>query len=239
MNKSTLSPLVLLLASLTAMGAAGPASAVTTLDFSGSICGSAGDQPCSDNSPIGQSYGDSAAVDVSYRAANTATGATSEDILRYWTTNYGDLEGVVWGGSGPTGTFSEITFAARTGFEVTLLGFESGCYLNIATCQTAPFSILEIGGSTVASGTLVNPVNGHDTELFNLPFSGSGYILRWGPDGYDTGLDNISFDSRPMAPMGVVPEPSTWAMMLFGFGALGLTMRRRRGNGRIGARYAL
>ena len=28
-----------------------------------------------------------------------------------------------------------------------------------------------------------------------------------------------------------VPEPSTWMMMLFGFGAIGLTMRRRRANG--------
>ena len=32
---------------------------------------------------------------------------------------------------------------------------------------------------------------------------------------------------------GGVPEPSTWAMMLIGFGGIGLTMRRRRQNGRL------
>ena len=33
-----------------------------------------------------------------------------------------------------------------------------------------------------------------------------------------------------------VPEPGTWAMMLFGFGALGFAMRRRRGKGSDEAR---
>jgi hypothetical protein len=35
-----------------------------------------------------------------------------------------------------------------------------------------------------------------------------------------------------------VPEPSTWAMMLFGFGALGFAMRRRRKDGRVLFNYA-
>ena len=40
-----------------------------------------------------------------------------------------------------------------------------------------------------------------------------------------TGLSNAAlFQTGP----GAVPEPSTWAMMLLGFGAMGVTMRRRR-----------
>jgi hypothetical protein len=31
--------------------------------------------------------------------------------------------------------------------------------------------------------------------------------------------------------MAAVPEPGTWAMMLLGFGAIGFSMRRRRGKG--------
>ena len=34
-------------------------------------------------------------------------------------------------------------------------------------------------------------------------------------------LDNISVNAA-------VPEPGTWAMMLIGFGAMGVSMRRRR-----------
>lgn len=36
-----------------------------------------------------------------------------------------------------------------------------------------------------------------------------------------------------------VPEPATWAMMLVGFGAIGMAVRRRRGNAKIGSFLAL
>ena len=42
--------------------------------------------------------------------------------------------------------------------------------------------------------------------------------------GNDFALDNLSFASA-------VPEPSTWAMLFLGFGAIGLMMRRRQSRG--------
>lgn len=42
--------------------------------------------------------------------------------------------------------------------------------------------------------------------------------------GNDFALDNLSFASA-------VPEPSTWAMLFLGFGAIGLMMRRRQARG--------
>lgn len=44
------------------------------------------------------------------------------------------------------------------------------------------------------------------------------------PSGNDFALDNLSFASA-------VPEPSTWAMLFLGFGAIGLMMRRRQARG--------
>jgi hypothetical protein len=47
------------------------------------------------------------------------------------------------------------------------------------------------------------------------------------------------FASLSLPAAGAVPEPSTWAMMLAGFGALGFSMRRRRKNATISADSAL
>lgn len=44
------------------------------------------------------------------------------------------------------------------------------------------------------------------------------------PGDFD-GLDNVRFGNSVLA---AVPEPSTWAMMLIGFSAVGFSMRRRR-----------
>jgi len=44
--------------------------------------------------------------------------------------------------------------------------------------------------------------------------------------GNDFALDNLSFASA-------VPEPSTWAMLFLGFGAIGLMMRRRQARGLV------
>ena len=206
-----------------------PAWAVTTvLTFPSNICGPAGNQSCGNGSEIGQNYGDGVGVDVGHRAFLTATGVTSEPFLKYWSTNYGDLVGIVWGGAGAAGYTSEITFTALAGYEISLIGFDGGCYLNRASCQTFPYSVSAIGGGVVASGSLTPPSGGHDSALLNTAYSTSGYVLQWGPDGYDGGLDNIAFDVRAVGANGAVPEPATWAMMVMGFGTMGHALRRRR-----------
>ncbi len=40
-------------------------------------------------------------------------------------------------------------------------------------------------------------------------------------------FQNIGFTANVSVPVNTVPEPATWAMMLFGFGLVGSTMRRR------------
>jgi len=46
------------------------------------------------------------------------------------------------------------------------------------------------------------------------------------PNYRQVAFDNVKLDGSPI-PVSGVPEPSTWAMMLFGFGAVGVAMRRR------------
>ena len=201
-------------------------AATTTLTFDGDICGASGTQSCGNGLQIGQGYGDGTGVDVSYRSATEGTGATFEPFLKFWDSGYGDLTRVIWGGTSPTGQFAEITFAALAGYELRILGFDAGCYLNRTTCRSFPFSISEIGGGVVASGTNAAPAAGHDSQAFSFGYSQAGYVLRWGPDSYDGGLDNIRFDVRAIGG-AAVPEPATWALMILGFGAVGGAMRRR------------
>ncbi|WP_448581767.1 PEPxxWA-CTERM sorting domain-containing protein [Thermaurantiacus sp.] len=39
---------------------------------------------------------------------------------------------------------------------------------------------------------------------------------------------NIRFPSGQVYPLGIIPEPGTWAMMIAGFGLVGASLRRRR-----------
>jgi len=52
-------------------------------------------------------------------------------------------------------------------------------------------------------------------------------VTNWTDTSYATGLafDGLTIDDTPI---GQVPEPTTWAMMLVGFAAIGSAMRRRR-----------
>lgn len=56
-----------------------------------------------------------------------------------------------------------------------------------------------------------------NTGAFTLSFSGSQYTAK------DVGIDRVFLST-----VAAVPEPSTWALMLAGFGMVGFAMRRRK-----------
>lgn len=74
------------------------------------------------------------------------------------------------------------------------------------------------------SGTLLS---GSTATYLNQTFASLGltpgvYSYSWGTgDNADTAIVRIGTNSA-------VPEPTTWAMMLVGFGAIGFTMRRKQ-----------
>jgi hypothetical protein len=78
---------------------------------------------------------------------------------------------------------------------------------------------------TSSSGS-VETVSSIGTHDFGSGFSGISFFTIAFQNG-DTGsgftLDNIRLNATSS-----VPEPATWAMMLFGFGAVGFAMRRRK-----------
>jgi hypothetical protein len=212
-----------------------PAEAITTLDFSGNICGVAGNAACFDGTQIGQNYGDSAFINLSHRSGDALSNATIEPYLKLWRLQYGDLERVIWGGTNPAGQFSEITFAPTAGYEVRLISLDAGCYRARASCQTLNYDIRDLSGNIISAGSQSTNSPTHSLLSVNSGWYSNGIVLKWGPDGFDVGLDNIAFDVRAIQQVGGVPEPTTWAMMIMGFGAVGSSLRRRA---KIAVKYA-
>jgi PEP-CTERM motif len=52
-------------------------------------------------------------------------------------------------------------------------------------------------------------------------------FLAWGDNGSTVNLPPMAFLSGVDSPNGLVPEPSTWAMMIMGFVGLGFVGRRQ------------
>src|SRR5437763_6303279 len=54
------------------------------------------------------------------------------------------------------------------------------------------------------------------------------YLFNLAPGTTSLALNTQGFSDAVIIPASAVPEPATWAMMLLGFGAIGLAFRRRK-----------
>lgn len=139
------------------------------------------------------------------------------------------------GGGTLTGTFStNDALTDITGLNLVASSFGGVVFNNLAfvTAESLPTSFtlqvlspernlnlvfspaLSASGATIGAGSFIN--NGGARSALTL----SGTVTA-GP-----------------ATTAAVPEPSTWAMMLVGFGALGFTMRRRREQAQVRYSFA-
>lgn len=129
--------------------------------------------------------------------------------------NYVDLDGSSgWGNTPFAGVLvSKTAFGAGT----YTLSFDLGGNARGAPAQTTQ---VYLGTTLVASLTLAS---GAPLTLYSYTVSTSGGPLAFeelGPsDQQGNILDNVTMS---------VPEPTSWAMMLLGAGAIGATLRRRQ-----------
>ena len=83
-------------------------------------------------------------------------------------------------------------------------------------------------GQTIAGSQLTNPNSGGAYVLYSFLVTGTGLdtlTIHASDHPSYIALDDVSVVSGIN---GAVPEPATWAMMLIGFGGIGLAMRRKR-----------
>jgi PEP-CTERM motif len=100
-------------------------------------------------------------------------------------------------------------------------------------CGTNPCTTSTTGNMTENDTALMNtPSQGvHGWELVSMDFLASASsetlsFLAWGDNGNTTNLPPTVFLAGVNSP-SLVPEPSTWAMMIIGFVGLGFMGRRR------------
>ena len=85
----------------------------------------------------------------------------------------------------------------------------------------------------------LNPLKGINYILIHYGAAGAGAegTSLYKVDGGSTGISSFTFvrgglsNAALLGPVGgAVPEPATWALMLFGFGGMGVALRRGRRN---------
>ena len=214
---------LLALASFAALTAASPSSA-TVLTFDGSICN--GGLACGNGAGIDQSYGDTGSVDVQWRFDSTGA-ADNANRIAYWLADYNELINVGYGT--PSDNGASVFFAPLTSQSVTLNSFRLGAWPN--TVRGTSYSIFDGNGATLFASGPLTIGTGNLSSLFNVNLtSANGIGIRFGPDSFNVGIDNIDFS---VADIGAVPEPASWALMIAGFGLVGSAMRRRRETVRV------
>ena len=136
-------------------------------------------------------------------------------------------------GGQPSGTITSPTFTLLVNetytltFDYTALGQLGAsediiAHLGPAFVTFSPISVNSLGSFLPA--TL-------NVTFFDMDHVGNLSFTTSGGASVDGVIDNVvlttTADQAPLTVPGV-PEPATWAMMLLGFGAVGIAMRRRR-----------
>jgi len=193
------------------------------LTFDGDICsasanGSGAFTACGNFVAINQAYGDSAMVDVSYRYDNG-----NPNSMQFWADSYSGMSAIAFGGADPT-----IRIVPTAGNVVTLNSFNIGAWPNIN--RASQVTVVDLATMTAILATGPITILGSVPSLFSFSnaMSSAGFTITFGPDGFNVGIDNVSFDIAP------IPEPGTWALLAAGLVLVASRAARQRRDAGVG-----
>jgi hypothetical protein len=165
-------------------------SYAAVLDFAGDICD--GGSSCSNGRFIDQSHGSMTGVDVVYNGVATAFDSTNEEF-QYWSGTFGGgLSDVII----TNASFSEISFIATAGFEVSLGGLDLGTFSSTPASGGITVSVIDLFDDAVlfTSGNLAVAGGGPQNVAFDHN-STTGLKLVFGGNLPNIAIDNISYDA--------------------------------------------
>lgn len=198
--------------------------------------------------------GSTATVQTNSAAPTSNFGAPTDQSTAGYTINLLDSSGSLYGlvsqtGGSSAGPFTNLYFdldsATRSGsdlgFEISAGGVRAFIPENGTNVLLAA-GLFNVAVSTV--GDLTNVEFRLDNSLFNsaiagltynpaVTFSGNNRLnlsqsLSYSVAGGQAFYGSARLGTFSTAAVAAVPEPATWAMMLIGFGAMGVSLRRRR-----------
>jgi hypothetical protein len=144
-----------------------------------------------------------------------------------WTANGGTQSfELTWLGSGLTMKVGGITVTdSGAGKGAPLVGDTLKIYLKGSSSLT----LTELDGSPLGT-SFSSPAAGEYFFWSNDNWGGDGFTARGTLSILNDGgsANGIEFKVGDFTPNPGVPEPTTWAMLIAGFGLVGLSMRRRR-----------
>lgn len=196
-------------ASTAALAIASPAQAVTVLTFEG----------VGNFNPVGSYYAPNyvfsgatiALVDADAGGSGNFANEPSADTIMFFT----DADNAIL----------NVTNGFTTGFSF-FYSSSTAAMVNVYSGLNGTGTLL---GSISLGAQFYNGCSGDPTGGYcnwsnaGVAFAGTAYSIDFAGTADQTGFDNITFGS---AVAGNVPEPSTWVMLLLGFGVLGSAMRR-------------
>ena len=169
-----------------------------------------------------------------------------------------DASGNLWFADGNTGALQEYstsgTFLGSHAFPTAAFAYRDGSVVfgnSVVTNrgdQRGPYDLYHLDGTMNGALTLVT--SSFITTIANgsngIAFNGANFytsdeqahkVSKWDINGQFVSIANLdpnsryenwTFASQDIAPIGGIPEPATWGMMVIGFGGLGAILRRRR-----------
>lgn len=120
------------------------------------------------------------------------------------------------------------SFTPGAGFEIRMLGFDER--RRSATGGLVPtYDLVDLASNSSIWSRSAGSFSGSRAVDVSSSWSASGLRFSFSNEGGGSlGLRNLSFEIREASTFPAVPEPASWAMLLFGFGLTGAIARRRQ-----------